>query len=200
MSRRMAWPQHRRWLWIIKSLIFTTTPTLSRRNSIDTPIDHSHPTYHPDHTTLRPIQPRLTRNSKFPRFTTVQQNWSNTTLLIFPRCFKGKSCFPTNTPLNCLKFHALPIFANTASDAPPHQLIISPRSQNFSFSSETFSSLLKSDSHLPKIFCVACLIESHLKVMKSAFYLILKALFVLKIFKFLSRLFSHVGKTAWVEI
>ena len=28
---------------------------------------------------------------------------------------------------------------------------------------------------------------------------ILKAFFVLKIFKFLSRLFSYLGKTAWVE-
>ena len=39
-------------------------------------------------------------------------------------------------------------------------------------------------------------IESPLKMMKNAFYFILKALFVLKIFKFLSRLFGHVGKTA----
>ena len=30
--------------------------------------------------------------------------------------------------------------------------------------------------------------------MKNAFYFILKALFVLKIFKFLSQLFSHVAK------
>ena len=30
--------------------------------------------------------------------------------------------------------------------------------------------------------------------MKNVFYFILKALFVLKIFKFLSRLFGHVGK------
>ena len=36
--------------------------------------------------------------------------------------------------------------------------------------------------------------ESHLKVMKNAFYFTLKALFVLKIFKFLSCLFVHVGK------
>ena len=34
------------------------------------------------------------------------------------------------------------------------------------------------------------------KVMKNAFYFILKSLFVLKIFKFLSKLFGHVGKTA----
>ena len=47
--------------------------------------------------------------------------------------------------------------------------------------------------------CVICLIESPLKMMKNAFYLIVKALFVLKIFKFLSRLFGHVGKMAWLE-
>ena len=35
--------------------------------------------------------------------------------------------------------------------------------------------------------------------MKNAFYLILKALFVLKIFKFLSWLFGHVEKTARLE-
>ena len=59
---------------------------------------------------------------------------------------------------------------------------------------------LKSDSHLPKKFCVICLIESYLKVMKNAFYFILKALFALKIFKFLSRLFGHAVNTAWLEI
>ena len=41
-----------------------------------------------------------------------------------------------------------------------------------------------------------CLIESPLKMIKNAFYFILKAFFVLKIFKFLSRLFGHVEKTA----
>ena len=45
---------------------------------------------------------------------------------------------------------------------------------------------LKSDSHLPKKFCIICFIESPLKRMKEAFYFILKALFVLKIFKVLS--------------
>ena len=35
------------------------------------------------------------------------------------------------------------------------------------------------------------------KMMKNVFYFILKALFVLKIFKFLSGLFSHKEKTAW---
>ena len=47
-----------------------------------------------------------------------------------------------------------------------------------------------------KKICVICLIESPLKMMKNAFYFILKSLFVLKIFKFLLRLFGHVGKTA----
>ena len=41
---------------------------------------------------------------------------------------------------------------------------------------------------------IICLIESPLKVMKNVFYFILKALFVFNIFKFLSRLFGHVGK------
>ena len=35
--------------------------------------------------------------------------------------------------------------------------------------------------------------------MKNAFYFILKALFLHKIFKFLSLHFGHVGKTAWLE-
>ena len=45
---------------------------------------------------------------------------------------------------------------------------------------------LKPDSQLPKKFCVICFIESPLKMMKNAFYFILKALFVLKIFRFMS--------------
>ena len=38
-----------------------------------------------------------------------------------------------------------------------------------------------------------------LKKIKNRFYFILKALFVLKIFKFLSWLFGHVEKTTWLE-
>ena len=49
--------------------------------------------------------------------------------------------------------------------------------------------ILKSDSHLPKFFFI-CFNESPLKMMKNAFF-ILKALFVLKIIKFLSRRFGH---------
>ena len=35
--------------------------------------------------------------------------------------------------------------------------------------------------------------------MKNAFYFILKALFILKIFKFLSYRFGRIEKTAWLE-
>ena len=41
---------------------------------------------------------------------------------------------------------------------------------------------------------VIFLIESPLKMMKNAFYFNLKALFILKIFKFLSGRFGPVGK------
>ena len=35
--------------------------------------------------------------------------------------------------------------------------------------------------------------------MKNTFYFFLKALFVFKVLKFFSQLFSHVEKTAWLE-
>ena len=59
--------------------------------------------------------------------------------------------------------------------------------------------LLKVGLSPSKKTCVTCFIESPLKMMKNAFYFIVKALFVPKIFKFLSRLFGHVGKTAGLE-
>ena len=46
---------------------------------------------------------------------------------------------------------------------------------------------------------VICLIESPLKMMKNVLYFALNAFFILKIFKFLSQHFGHVGKTAWLE-
>ena len=52
--------------------------------------------------------------------------------------------------------------------------------------------LLKVGLSPSKNICIVCLIESPLQVMKNAFYFILKAFFVLKIFTFLSRLFEHV--------
>ena len=48
-----------------------------------------------------------------------------------------------------------------------------------------------------KIF--PCLNDSPSKMMKIFFYFIIKPLFVLNIFKFLSWLFGHVGKAAWLE-
>ena len=44
--------------------------------------------------------------------------------------------------------------------------------------------------------CFVCFIESPLKMMKNAFYFSLKALFVCKMFKFLSWHFGHLEKTA----
>ena len=44
-----------------------------------------------------------------------------------------------------------------------------------------------------------CFNKSPLKMMKNAFYFIFKALFVLKIFKFLSWFFDDVEKTALLE-
>ena len=40
--------------------------------------------------------------------------------------------------------------------------------------------------HIPQTFLFICFNENPLKIMKNAFYFILKALFVLKIFEFLS--------------
>ena len=57
---------------------------------------------------------------------------------------------------------------------------------------------LKSNSQLSKKKII-CFNDSPSKMMKNAFYFILKALFVLKIFKFLSWFFGHVEKTAWSE-
>ena len=57
---------------------------------------------------------------------------------------------------------------------------------------------LKADSHFPKKVYFISFSESSLKRTKNAFYSIWKALFVLKIFKFLSWLFAHIVKTAWL--
>ena len=53
-----------------------------------------------------------------------------------------------------------------------------------------FLLFLTLDSHLPRKLCF-CLIESPLTS-----YFIIKTIFVLKIFKFLSKLFGHVEKAA----
>ena len=56
-----------------------------------------------------------------------------------------------------------------------------------------------SDSQLPKNICAICFNDGSSKMMKNAFYFILKAIFVLKIFRFLSWIFGHVEKTVWLE-
>ena len=58
---------------------------------------------------------------------------------------------------------------------------------------------LKSDSHLPNKFFFFLLHWKAFKNDEKCFYFILKALLVLKIFKFSSWLFGHVEKTAWLE-
>ena len=58
---------------------------------------------------------------------------------------------------------------------------------------------LKSDSHLPKKFLFICSNERPLKMMENDLYFILKTLFVLKIFKFLSLHFGHGKETASLE-
>ena len=58
--------------------------------------------------------------------------------------------------------------------------------------------LIKAKPSPSKKIWVICLIESPLKRMKNA-YFILKALSILKIFNFLAKLFGHVGEAAWLE-
>ena len=62
-----------------------------------------------------------------------------------------------------------------------------------------YPSHLKSASHLSKKKKFICFNDSLSKMMKNAFYFILKTLFVLKIFKFLSWRFGHVEKAASLE-
>ena len=58
------------------------------------------------------------------------------------------------------------------------------------------SELVKVELSPSKKICFVCFNESPLKLMKNAFYSILKALFVLKTFNFLSSRFGHIEKTA----
>ena len=50
-----------------------------------------------------------------------------------------------------------------------------------------------------KIYSI-CFNENPLKMMKNAVYFTLKALFVFKIFKLLSGLFSHLERTVWLPL
>ena len=57
---------------------------------------------------------------------------------------------------------------------------------------------LRLNSCLPKR-CFICFNDSPLKIMKNAFYLNLKVVFILKISKFLIGIFGRVVETAWLE-
>ena len=59
--------------------------------------------------------------------------------------------------------------------------------------------IVKRGSHLPIkfLFGFICFNERLLKIMENACYFMLKAVFILKIFKFLSWLFWSCRKTAW---
>ena len=59
-----------------------------------------------------------------------------------------------------------------------------------------FAQILWSDSHLSKKFLFIWFNKSPLKIMKNFYYFILKALFVLKKFKFLSWNCGYVEETA----
>ena len=56
--------------------------------------------------------------------------------------------------------------------------------------------VLKPESQLSSKIIFVCFNESPLKIMKNTFYLILKTLLVLGIFKFLPWVFGHVEETA----
>ena len=58
--------------------------------------------------------------------------------------------------------------------------------------------MLKSDPHFSKKYFI-CFNNGPSKMMENAFYFILEAVFVLKIFKFLSLLFGDVVKVAWLK-
>ena len=133
----------------------------------------------------------------------ISQNFIN--LIKNNTCFKG-----TGSCIDLILTNRKYCFKNTSSYetgiSDHHHLILSIMKTIFAlqepkkfvyrnyktFSRESFKNDLKSDSHLPKKFLFICFYESLLKMMKNAFYFILKARFVLEIFKFLSWHFGHV--------
>ena len=65
--------------------------------------------------------------------------------------------------------------------------------------SQIISTLFKGGLSPSKLFKKNSSNDSPLRMIKNAFYFILKALFFLKIFKFLSWHFGHVEKTTWLD-
>ena len=64
----------------------------------------------------------------------------------------------------------------------------------FSLRKRVLEDVLKSENSV-----FICFNDSPSKMKKNTFYFTLKALFVLKVFKFLSWLFGYVEKTAWLK-
>ena len=92
--------------------------------------------------------------------------------------------------------------STTIHHHPPQSKIYSSKKVFYKTNNKIFYSKVNDEKHFKvgfspsKKICFICFIESPLKMMKNAFYFTLKALFVFKIFKFLSWLFGHVEKTA----
>ena len=74
-----------------------------------------------------------------------------------------------------------------------------PASRNTFLIHDYFEDFFKVGLSPSKKFLFICFNESLLKMIKNAFCFILKALFVLKAFKFLSWHFSQVEETASLE-
>ena len=92
-----------------------------------------------------------------------------------------------------MKYHTINIFklcrhSGITSHSITHSITLFKKElkacvQSFSFFNQMI--VVKVGLLSFKKLCVICFIESPLKMLKNAFYFILKALFVLKIFKFL---------------
>ena len=55
---------------------------------------------------------------------------------------------------------------------------------------------IKDELSPSKEILLICFNESHLRMIKNPFYFVLKVIFILKLFKFLSLFSAHVKKTA----
>ena len=120
----------------------------------------------------------------------------NSALLLYFRKFRTRSGDSTIAPI----FQNLLLFTSVLYCVTRKYLFLKTVAMIVRIKQDdNCSEFLKSDSHLPKKIYFICFNDSPSKVMKNAFYFILKALFVLKIFKLLSWLFEHVEKTAWLE-
>ena len=95
----------------------------------------------------------------------------------------NKDIFPgTNlrNGIHCWYLHEMKFLLSYIRPTPT----VFSRQLGISSKSGKHSPTLKSNSHLPKKSCLICLIESSLKVIKNAFYFIIKALFVLTFLSF----------------